>query len=70
MNGISRCIIHRLADGIGIDGNIALGVDQIGAKRAECGTPGLPRVGAARPQPKPNVKPALWQASAALSWVS
>ena len=63
-------VVERLPHRVGLDGDLALGVDELGAEGVE------ERAGACRPsptvvpRPMPNGKPALWQASAALRNVS
>ena len=63
-------VVERLADRVGLDRDLALGVDQLGAEGVEDRAGRVDRCPTSAPRPMPNGMPALWQASAAFRKVS
>ncbi len=62
-------IVERLADGVCLDGDVALGVDQLAPNDWKI-APDVSALSAGCAEADAERKPALWQASAALSMAS
>ena len=63
-------VLERLADVVGLDRDVALGVDELGAEGLEDRAGGVDRVGGRAEPDAERRSRALWQASAALRKVS